>query len=211
MFKETLPNYRPEEQKAYLSNRLVAVSAATGVSSLREDYESPLWLLLATTGLVLLIACANLANLMLARATAREREIAVRLAIGASRIRIVRQLLAESLLIAAAGAAAGAVLAQSLSRVLVASLTTQSERVFMDVGGDSRVFVFVALLAARDVRRVRPHAGDSRHRDEPGRGDEGRQPRIHRQPRALRTQARAGRRAGRAVARAGRGRAAVHP
>ncbi len=147
MFKETLPNYRPEEQKTYLSNRLVAVSAATGVSSLREDYESSLWLLLATTGLVLLIACANLANLMLARATAREREIAVRLAIGASRIRIVRQLLAESLLIAAAGAAAGAVLAQSLSRVLVASLTTQSARVFMDVGGDSRVFAFVALLA----------------------------------------------------------------
>jgi predicted permease len=147
MFKETLPNYRPEEQKTYLSNRLIAVSAATGVSSLREDYESPLWLLLATTGLVLLIACANLANLLLARATAREREIAVRLAIGASRIRIVRQLLAESLLIAAAGAAAGAVLAQSVSRVLVASLTTQSARVFMDVGGDSRVFAFVALLA----------------------------------------------------------------
>jgi putative ABC transport system permease protein len=148
MFKETLPNYRPEDQTKYLNNRLVAFPAATGVSELREAYESPLWLLLATTGLVLLIACANLANLMLARATAREREIAVRLAIGASRIRIVRQLLAESLLIAAAGAAAGAGLAQSLSRVLVASLTTRSEPVFMDVGGDSRVFVFVALVAA---------------------------------------------------------------
>jgi len=148
IFKETLPNYRPEEQTKYLKNRLVAVPAATGVSDLRHAYESPLWLLLATTGLVLLIACANLANLMLARATAREREIAVRLAIGASRIRIVRQLLAESLLIAIAGAAAGAGLAQSLSRVLVASLTTRSEPMFMDVGGDARVFVFVALVAA---------------------------------------------------------------
>ena len=148
MFKETLPNYRPEDQTKYLNNRLAAFPAATGVSDLRQDYESPLWLLLATTGLVLLIACGNLANLMLARATAREREIAVRLAIGASRIRIVRQLLAESLLLAVAGAAAGVFLAQALSRVLVASLTTQREPVFMDVGGDSRVFVFVALLAA---------------------------------------------------------------
>jgi predicted permease len=148
MFRETLPNYRPEDRTKYLNNRLAAFPAATGVSNLRADYESPLWLLLAITGLVLLIACANLANLMLARATAREREIAVRLAIGASRNRIVRQLLAESLLLAVAGAAAGAFLAQALSRVLVASLTTQREPVFMDVGGDSRVFVFVALLAA---------------------------------------------------------------
>jgi putative ABC transport system permease protein len=147
MFTETLPNYRPEDEKAYLSFKLGAFSAATGISGLRETYESPLWLLLATTGLVLFIACANLANLMLARATAREREIAVRLALGASRGRIVRQLLAESLLIAAAGAGAGAVLAQSLSRVLVAALTTQNERVFMDVTGDSRVLMFIALLA----------------------------------------------------------------
>jgi predicted permease len=148
LFRETLPNYRPEDEKTYLGFRLAAYPAGTGVSNLRAEYESPLWLLLATTALVLLIACANLANLMLARAAAREREIAVRLALGASRLRIVRQLFAESLLIAGAGAGAGAWLAQTLSRVLVAALTTQNTRVFVDVTSDWRVFAFVALLAS---------------------------------------------------------------
>src|SRR5204862_254317 len=96
--------------------------------------------------LVLLIACANLANLMLARATAREREIAVRLAIGASRGRIVRQLLAESLLIAVFGAAAGALLAQWLSRFLVRFLTTENNRVFVELALDWRIFAFTAAL-----------------------------------------------------------------
>ena len=146
MFRATLPTYRAEDAKHYLEFRIGANPAGTGTSQLRRQYESPLWLLLATTGLVLLIACANLANLMLARATAREREIAVRLAIGASRGRIVRQLLAESLLIAAIGAGIGAVLAQWLSRFMVEFLTTENNRIFVALSLDWRIFAFTAAL-----------------------------------------------------------------
>jgi len=147
IFQATLPPYRADDAKHYLEFKLGAYPAGTGVSTLRRQYESPLWLLLATTGLVLLIACANLANLMLARATAREREIAVRLAIGASRGRIVRQLLAESLLIAAIGASAGAMLAQWLSRFLVDFLTNENNRIFVELAVDWRIFAFTAALA----------------------------------------------------------------
>ncbi|MGH9141338.1 MAG: ABC transporter permease [Vicinamibacterales bacterium] len=146
IFQVTLPSYRPEDTRHYLQFKLGAYPGGTGISQLRRQYESPLWLLLATTGLVLVIACANLANLMLARATAREREIAVRLAIGASRGRIVRQLLAESLLIAAIGAAAGAVLAQWLSRFMVEFLTTENNRIFVALSLDWRIFAFTAAL-----------------------------------------------------------------
>jgi len=97
--------------------------------------------------LVLLIACANLANLMLARAGVREREIAVRLAIGASRGRLIRQLLAESLVLASCGAALGAVFGQALSRFLVSFLTTGRDRLFLDLSTDWRVLSFTAALA----------------------------------------------------------------
>jgi putative ABC transport system permease protein len=148
LFEVALPaNYPPASVKDYLASRLIAVPAGAGVSQLRENYEQALWLLLAIAGSVLLVACANLANLLLARASAREREIAVRQALGASRARLVRQLLVESLLLAATGAALGALLAQSLSRLLVSFLSTSTEPIFLDLTLDWRVLGFAAGLA----------------------------------------------------------------
>ncbi len=95
----------------------------------------------------MLIACANLANLMLARASARQREMALRLTLGASRSRLIRQLLAESLLLACLGTIAGALLAQILSRVLVAFLSTQDNHIFVELTPDWRVLGFAAALA----------------------------------------------------------------
>jgi predicted permease len=147
-FKATVsPQYNAETAADFMANTLTAHSAATGVSNLRRDYATPIWVLLGATGLVLLITCANLANLMLARATARDREIAVRLAIGASRGRVVRQLLSESLLIAALGAGAGMLLAGWLSQTLVVFVSTNSNRLAIDLTADWRVFAFIAFIA----------------------------------------------------------------
>jgi len=149
IFEATAPTGRTAGSiETYKRFRLAAYPAPAGVSKLRTEYNSSLWLLLGITGLVLLIACANLANLMLARASAREREIAVRLALGASRGRLLRQLLAESGLLAVIGAGLGIGLAQLLSRILVWALSTESNSVSLSIAADRRVLLFAMLLAA---------------------------------------------------------------
>jgi predicted permease len=142
------PQLPPEPAKKYLQMRLSALPAGTGVSYLRGAYQEPLWILMAVAAGVLVIVCANLASLMLARATARDREIAVRLAIGASRVRIVRQLMAESLLLAAAGAVVGALVARAFSGYLVSFMSTDASRLFFDLGIDWRVLAFTCGVAA---------------------------------------------------------------
>src|SRR5215470_6476560 len=148
ILQETIPPvYDAKTIKKYLEYKLGVFPAGTGFSNLREDSETPLWLLLGISGLVLLIACANLANLMLARAGAREQQITIRLALGATRGRMIRELLSESILLAIAGSACGLFLAFAVSRILVAFISTGDNQILLDLGTDWRVLGFATTLA----------------------------------------------------------------
>src|SRR5262249_21196333 len=120
IFRSTIPSvYDAVNKKNYVQMKLQALPAGNGISLLRNDYQNPLWLLLAISGFVLVIACANLANLMIARASARQREIAIRLALGASRGRLLRQMLTESFLLSCIAGGFAVFLGQALSRIMV--------------------------------------------------------------------------------------------
>jgi len=148
ILQETIPPfYDSEGIKKYLAYQLGVFQAGTGFSNLRQDSETPLWLLLGISGLVLLIACANLANLMLARTGAKEQQITIRLALGATRGRMIRELLSESILLALAGSLGGLFLALAVSRMLVAFLSTAGNRIFLELPTDWRVLEFATALA----------------------------------------------------------------
>jgi len=142
------PTYPVESVKKYLEYRLSALPAGSGLSQLRDRYSTPLYFLFGIAGLVLLIACANLANLFLARGSIREREMAVRLALGASRSRLIRQLMTESLLLAVIGSALGLLLARFLGDFLVAFLNEPNATpLFVDLAPDLRIVGFSAGMA----------------------------------------------------------------
>jgi predicted permease len=144
------PDVRMDEKSLKdLNNiRVPLTPMATGLSSLRREFSEPLKILMAVVALVLLIACANIANLLLARSTARARELAVRQALGARRIRIVRQLLTESLLIALAGGALGICFASLASRLLLRMVSSGSQPLPLDVSIDTRLLLFTVAVTA---------------------------------------------------------------
>ncbi len=142
IFEATVPAYQPQDQAKFKQLQLELEPASGGQSAFRESYTRPLTYLQWMVGLVLLLACVNLANMMLARTTAREHEFAVRRSLGASRWRLIRQVLLESFLLSSAGAAAGAVAAPLIGKTILGMIGTARDPVFLELGAGWRVLAF---------------------------------------------------------------------
>ena len=134
-------------QDIYRKRMLMPSPLATGLSDLRKDYQEPLRVLLAVVGLVLIIACANIASLQMARAAARSKEMAMRQALGASRLRLMRQLITECVLLSFTGAALGLLFARWGDTLLLKYLSGVHRQVVLDFALDARVLIFTAGIA----------------------------------------------------------------
>ena len=177
IFRATVPaSFNADARTTYLSSELELLPAATGFSVVRVRYRTALFALMAIAALALLIACANIANLLLVRAEVRRHEISMRRALGASRWRLIRQLLTESLLLSAAGAAGGYLLALWGGRILVRSISTTINPVDLDLTPDLHLLgvtaaiavltamVFGLVPALRATRAGRSHALEEHRR-----------------------------------------------
>ena len=146
MEMQTMKFRTERSREGFASKPLIFVPGGKGVSDLREQFTDPLLILLGIVGLLLLIACANVANLLLARAAGRQKEIAVRLAVGASRFLLVRQLIAESLVLSLSGGAAGILFAWWTGSALLGLLANSADVPLTSVP-DLRVFAFTFGLS----------------------------------------------------------------
>jgi predicted permease len=148
-YEMTLPaakDWSKYSREQFMKGRLLVTPADLGYSPLRNDFSTALIVLMCMVGLVLLIACANVANLLIARAFARQREIALRLSLGASRGRLVRQLLVESLVLSCAGGALGLLIAFLLTRALLSFIPTGDQPLLITPHPDARILAFTLGL-----------------------------------------------------------------
>jgi predicted permease len=149
-YEATLPaakNWSAYNREQFLKGRLLVTSAELGYSSLRNDFSTALVVLMCMVGLVLLIACANVANLLIARGFMRQKEIAVRLSLGSSRGRLVRQLLVESLVLSCIGGIVGLAIAFALTRSMLALVPAQQGRpLLISASPDPRILTFTFVL-----------------------------------------------------------------
>jgi predicted permease len=140
-----------QERKGMLDQKIVLKPGQNGVSYVRGDFGDPLLLLMVMVGVVLLIACANIANLTLARATGRQRELGVRMALGAGRPALIRQMLTESLLVAGAGGVAGSLIAVWCAELVISLVSSDNSDIVLDGRQDLTVFLFAAAASLATV------------------------------------------------------------